>query len=269
MKARIGIVLASAFAILAAASSNSQAVRRPIMPGDQQLPIQRPSHEYPPAPPIKFKSNDPAPKDTNTNTNNDQTKYEPKVQSHVSISDIIGGIRPISSFSSFSRLSESTSALLADLSTNTTVLAPLNSAIDQLPRKPWESPSDYQAFGSQAYDGTGGQDRANKNIAKFVEAHLVKKSPWAEGEKVQTLAGRELWWELKNGERVIMPDRVSVQSIPSRASNGEVVSCACLSTCPRCVLTVTSGLSKALLITSEAQKVSFAWLDSYELAHNR
>ncbi|OAQ62780.1 FAS1 domain-containing protein [Pochonia chlamydosporia 170] len=177
-----------------------------------------PLHPSQPQPHIKFKTTNspPSPKDAPPST------YDPKLQPQVSLSDTIGPLRSISSFSSFTRLCSSTSSLLSDLSTNTTVLAPLNSAIDKLPRKPWESPADYAHIGPQAYDGTGGHDRANRNLFKFVEAHLVGVSPWPEGQKATTLAGREVWWESRNGERVVMPDEVVVERVASRVSNGEV-----------------------------------------------
>lgn len=155
-----------------------------------------------------------------------------KVQRAVPLSDILGTNRAITSFSSFSRLDSSTSSLLGDLTTNTTVLAPLNSAIDALPRKPWEQPSDYhhgsEGSGSQQEtDGGGGgdgQDRANRNIQRFVEAHLVKSSPWRKGEKVMTVAGKEVWWEEKeDGGKVIMPDGVDVDKVASQVANGELV----------------------------------------------
>ncbi|KAG8410696.1 hypothetical protein J3459_016982 [Metarhizium acridum] len=218
-------LLAGLISVVVAAASFSPLVQQPIMPGDaHRLPAQPDdeSHgeENPPPPSIKFKSaSTPPPKHQDGNEN----RYEPRVQSQISLSDTIGPLRSISSFSSFTRLCESTSSLLADLSANTTVLAPLNSAIDSLPRKPWESPADYHALGSQAYDGSGGQDRANRNLLRFVEAHLVTKSPWKQGERAKTLAGREVWWEeKKDGERVVMPDRVAVERVASRVSNGEL-----------------------------------------------
>ncbi|KAK8928068.1 hypothetical protein H634G_10498 [Metarhizium anisopliae BRIP 53293] len=201
--------------------------QQPIMPGGDRLPAQPDNKSYaqetPPPPAIKFKTGSspppPPPKDQDAHEN----KYEPQAQPQVSLSDTIGPLRSISSFSSFTRLCESTSSLLADPSARTTVLAPLNSAVDSLPRKPWESPADYRALGSQAYDGTGGQDRANKNLLRFVEAHLVAKSPWPRGEKAKTLAGREIWWEEESdGQRVLMPDRVAVDRVASRVSNGEL-----------------------------------------------
>jgi Fasciclin domain len=106
---------------------------------------------------------------------------------------------------------------------NFTILAPLNSALQSLTHKPWEDSSDYATFGERAYDGQGGQERAKGNLKKFVEAHVLPKSPWAQGEKVQTLAGKEVWWEEKSEKkRFIMPDEVEVDDVVSRAANGEV-----------------------------------------------
>ncbi|KAK2601673.1 hypothetical protein QQS21_004747 [Conoideocrella luteorostrata] len=203
-------------------------LQHPIMPGSdkQTLPVQPPgeenlySDEKPPPPPIKFKTANPSSHETSSTSQDDS--HPPKLQSHVSLADTIGPQRSISSFSSFTRLSSSTSDLLSDFNANTTVLAPLNSAIDALPRKPWESQHDYNTFGSQAYDGSGGQDRANKNIEKFVKAHLVTTSPWKEGEKGKTLLGKEIWWEEREGKRVILPDMVEVEKVASRVKNGEL-----------------------------------------------
>lgn len=56
----------------------------------------------------------------------------------------------------------------------------------------------------------------------------MQGSPWdgklktvsgGEGEK-----GREVWWEEKDGKRIVMPDGVEVESVASRVANGEVVS---------------------------------------------
>lgn len=147
-----------------------------------------------------------------------------KIQPSVPLNDILTTHRSLTSFSSLTRLQTSTTSLLSDLGTNTTVLAPLNSAIDALPRKPWESPRDYDTFGAQAYEGDEGQDRANQNLRRFVEAHLVTASPWAEGEKVRTIGGRDVWWvEREGGKRVIMPDEIEVDTVASRVANGEVV----------------------------------------------
>ncbi|UKZ48758.1 hypothetical protein TrVGV298_002987 [Trichoderma virens] len=151
-----------------------------------------------------------------------------QVQPAVLLIDILGTQRSLTTFFSLSRLHEDTSDPLSDDKTNTTVLAPNNIVIENLPRKPWENPDDYDSLGSQAYDGSGGKDRANENLRKFVQAHLVVgTSPWEAGVKVKTAAGTEIWWEAKkddNGDekRVIMPDGVEVDRVASRVANGEV-----------------------------------------------
>lgn len=99
---------------------------------------------------------------------------------------------------------ESASRRLDDSSRNTTVLAPLNSAIEKLPRKPWEDPKDYGALGPNAYEGGEGRERAQRNLRKFVEAHMVPVNPWPESEKARTLGGdQEIWWEERDGKRLV------------------------------------------------------------------
>jgi hypothetical protein len=146
----------------------------------------------------------------------------PSVQPSVALGDILGSNRGLTSFSSFARMQPSTDTRLSDLSTNTTVLAPLNSAVDALPRKPWEQPADYDLFGADAYEGDGGQDRAKENMRRFVEAHLVPASPWEKEDKIKTLGGKEVWWIVKDGQKVIMPDEVEVERVASQVGNGEL-----------------------------------------------
>ena len=98
---------------------------------------------------------------------------------------------------------ETISKRLDDSSKNTTVLAPLNSELQKLPRKPWEDPEDYNALGAEAYTGNEGEDRAHRNLRRFVEAHVVPTSPWQEGEKVETVGGGKVWWEDREGTRTV------------------------------------------------------------------
>jgi hypothetical protein len=151
-------------------------------------------------------------------------------QPGVALTDILGTQRSITTFFSLARQHAALSDLLADLRANTTVLAPLNSAVEALPRKPWEHPRD--AGDADAYDGDDGRDRAQRNLRRFVEAHLLTASPWPEGREhgaAKTVEGeeggkaRELWWEWRGDTRVIMPDGVEVERIASRVANGEVV----------------------------------------------
>lgn len=72
-----------------------------------------------------------------------------------------------------------------------------------MPRKPWEDPKEYNALGADAYKGDDGEDRAHKNLRRFVEAHVVPVSPWKEGEKVEAVGGGKVWWEEKQGTKVV------------------------------------------------------------------
>lgn len=123
----------------------------------------------------------------------------------VILSDVMGKDRSINVFASLVRDVDSLSRRLDDSSQNSTVLAPLNSAMDKLPRKPWEDPSDYDKLGVDAYEGDDGRERAQKNIRRFVEAHVVPESPWNEGVKVKTLGSdnTEIWWEEKDGNKMV------------------------------------------------------------------
>ncbi|KAI1090344.1 hypothetical protein F5B19DRAFT_494505 [Rostrohypoxylon terebratum] len=148
----------------------------------------------------------------------------PPQQSGVLISDVMGRDRSINIFAGFTRDIGSVSTRLDDGARNSTVLAPRNSAVEALPRKPWEDPKDYDELGANAYEGGDGQDRAHRNLRRFVEAHVVPVSPWGENEKVKTLleGDREIWWEMKDGVKVIQPDGIEVDSIASRVGNGEL-----------------------------------------------
>ena len=119
------------------------------------------------------------------------------------ISDVIGTDRGIKIFAGFTRDIDNIANRLDDNSKNTTVLAPLDSQIINLPRKPWEDPEDYNAFGANAYAGSEGEDRAHRNLRRFVEAHVVPVSPWKEGEKVSSVGGGQLWWESKDGQKTV------------------------------------------------------------------
>jgi hypothetical protein len=160
----------------------------------------------------------------------------------VILSDVLGRDRSINIFAGFTRDISTVEARLGDGNANTTVLAPLNSAIMALPRKPWEDPQDYHILGADAYEGKDGEDRAHKNLRRFVEAHVVPNSPWEEGEKVETMTGGMIWWEMKDGKKIVsptgrpgaismgdiltesqvQPGNIEVTSIASRVANGEV-----------------------------------------------
>jgi len=127
------------------------------------------------------------------------------VQSSVLISDVMGRDRSINVFAGFARDVESISNRFDSSTENSTVLAPLNSAVEKLPGKPWEDSRDYNALGANAYEGQDGQDRAHRNIRRFVEAHIIPMSPWPEKKKTRSLldGDREIWWETKDGTMVV------------------------------------------------------------------
>lgn len=146
----------------------------------------------------------------------------PESSAGVIISDVIGTDHIINIFADFTRQIDSIAKRLDDNSKNTTVLAPLNSEILSLPRKPWEDPEDYNAFGANAYDGSEGEDRAQRNLRRFVEAHVVPVSPWKEGEKVNSAGGGQIWWESQGGQKTIQPGDIEVSKIANKVENGEI-----------------------------------------------
>lgn len=121
----------------------------------------------------------------------------------LTISDVITSDRSIGIFSGFTRDIESVSKRLEDGSQNSTILAPDNAHVTKLPRKPWEDPKDYDQFGTNAYGGSDGEDRAHANLRRFTEAHIVPQSPWQEDEKVKTIAGNTVWFETKDGKKYV------------------------------------------------------------------
>ena len=127
----------------------------------------------------------------------------PNDASGIIISDVIGRAQNIAIFSGLTRDVDTVSGRLEDSAQNATVLAPDNTVMKNLKRKPWEDPEDYNKLGAQAYQGSSGTDRAHSNLERFVKRHIVAESPWEEGKKVKTLAGNEVWWESKNGQKMV------------------------------------------------------------------
>jgi hypothetical protein len=126
-----------------------------------------------------------------------------EVSSGVIISDVIGKTQSIAIFSGLTRDIDAVASRLDNAAQNATVLAPDNSVMRNLKRKPWENPEDYDSFGANAYEGSSGEDRARQNLERFVQRHIVPESPWEEGKKVKTLAGNEVWWESKDGQKKV------------------------------------------------------------------
>lgn len=155
----------------------------------------------------------------------------------LTISDILPSQRQINIFAGLTRdIGSLTSRLESSLpDSNTTLLAPLNSAMQNLPRKPWEDRPDDDSGVSAASN----EDKAAENLRRFVLEHVIPISPWKEGKEnaVKTLwsqeeeddNGREIWWETRGGgdngseqRKVIMPGEVVVDKVIGRVGNGEI-----------------------------------------------
>ncbi|EXJ56401.1 hypothetical protein A1O7_06744 [Cladophialophora yegresii CBS 114405] len=138
----------------------------------------------------------------------------------LSISDILPQTRKINIFASLTRDISSVTGRLESTkpADNTTLLAPLNGAMQALPRKPWEDRP-----GDEGVSAQYNEDKAAENLQRFVEEHVVPVSPWREGEKIKTLGGQELWWERNSdGERVVKPGNLVVDGVVGRVGNGEI-----------------------------------------------
>ncbi|KAK5070766.1 hypothetical protein LTR64_007456 [Lithohypha guttulata] len=149
----------------------------------------------------------------------------------LTISDILPTQRQINIFASLTRDISSLSGRLesSNAASNTTLLAPLNSAMQSLPRKPWEDRPDDTSDISAQRD----EDKAVRNLRRFVLEHAVGVSPWEEKQKVRTLWSEEngedrgeIWWERRGGgedggeeRRVIMPCEVVVERVVGRVGN--------------------------------------------------
>ncbi|KAI7212197.1 FAS1 domain-containing [Hortaea werneckii] len=181
-------------------------------PSNQQPMANAPGIQLPPEQSSNNPSSSPPPAPPAAPLNND-----------VILSDVIGTQKAINIFAGFTRDISSVSTRLDTTGLNTTVLAPVNSALSSLPRKPWEDPADYQRLGAAAYEGEAGSDRASQNLKRFTEAHVIPVSPWKQGEKVRNLGGKEMWWEVnREGKAVVQPGEVEVERVVSRVANGEV-----------------------------------------------
>ncbi|GAB7341767.1 hypothetical protein MBLNU457_g0099t1 [Dothideomycetes sp. NU457] len=136
----------------------------------------------------------------------------------ITLSDVLPQARQINIFAGLTRDIDTISSRLDSQSANSTLLAPSNGVLQSLPRKPWEDPE----MSADAFVGDQGQERAKRNLERFVAAHVVPAAPWGEGEKVRTLDGGRVWWEGRQGKRWIMPGDVEVDEVLKTVGNGEI-----------------------------------------------
>ncbi|KAK6504050.1 hypothetical protein TWF506_002265 [Arthrobotrys conoides] len=139
------------------------------------------------------------------------------------VSDALSVQRDVSIFSEIVRGLTNHQILdrLEDKSQNTTVLAPLNSAMRALPRKPWEDP-DPRNNVEGAFFGHEGEKKAAANLERFVKAHVIPVSPFKENEKVQTLEGTTVWWTTENGITKLYPGGIEVKEVKNPVPNGQI-----------------------------------------------
>jgi len=113
---------------------------------------------------------------------------------------------------------------LADESLNSTLLVPRNSALQTLPRKPWE---DDNGDDPRIVDGKDGvwskeaEDRVAKNVETFVASHLITKYPIPDGKQLPTLTGSFVSYSIKHGKKYIHPGHVEVVG-EREAANGAI-----------------------------------------------
>lgn len=126
---------------------------------------------------------------------------------NIFLSDILSSDRSINIFAGFTRDFAQLSQRFEDGARNTTILAPLNSVIMNLPRKPWEDKDGEDDTRVKIGDGS---EQAKENLKRFVEAHVVPVSPWSKGKegKIEALAGGSIWWEEKDGKRYVSIGRM-------------------------------------------------------------
>jgi hypothetical protein len=87
---------------------------------------------------------------------------------------------------------------LSDESQQTMVLAPQDSAMVQLQRKPWETLNDFETFGQKPYEGDDGKERADKNLKRFVKEHVLDTGFMSENTAVKNLNGGSVWYDVEN-----------------------------------------------------------------------
>ena len=83
------------------------------------------------------------------------------------ISDVIGKAQNIAIFSGLTRDIDAVSGRLEDAAQNATVLAPDNTVMKNLKRKPWEDAEDYNKLGAQAYEGSGARSACGRSVSPW------------------------------------------------------------------------------------------------------
>ena len=110
---------------------------------------------------------------------------------------------------------------------NSTLLAPRNSALQSLHRRPWEDEDEDE--GSQVIrHGSKGdlssqeiEDKARQNVEQFVAGHVITNSPIQPDIELETLRGTKISYTIKSGEKFIQPGNIKVLG-EREAANGAI-----------------------------------------------
>lgn len=117
------------------------------------------------------------------------------------LGDIFGSLRQCTIIGDYVRSAQTVSDRMVDSQRQTLILAPINSAIVSLPRKPWQDgPENAQ---DPRVDVMRNDDRASKNIEAFVDRHVIPMFPVEAGTTARNLAGQTLLFEIKDGDKYI------------------------------------------------------------------
>ncbi|KAK9379673.1 uncharacterized protein V2V93DRAFT_373315 [Kockiozyma suomiensis] len=140
------------------------------------------------------------------------------------MTDAMGVNRDISIFAGLTRQVENLMYRLQDPSLDTLVLAPTNTVMQNLPRKPWEDAPEAEPMSPNA--GPHGEERrALQNIERFVLSHVVFGYGFHQPKQKSKCGtgASDLWYE-KSGANVVVHSDSKVANVVKmeRVGNGQV-----------------------------------------------
>ena len=137
------------------------------------------------------------------------------------ISDILGIDKSITILTEYSLGLAEIAERLQDSSKYTIVLAPSNTAIMAMERKPWQDAD--PASKAPLLTAEDKDTRASDNIARFIKSHIVAldSASWKADVKKHNLLGQPLWYATNDNQRSIQPENIEVRNI-RKAKNGEI-----------------------------------------------
>lgn len=142
------------------------------------------------------------------------------------LGDVIGIDKRASIMSDYALAVDDVARRLSDPDRRTLILAPLNSAIVALPRKPWLGDANADT-NTEEVDTQRDEASADRNIARFVQDHVVDGFPIGAGSSVTTLSGQTLKvvQDDENEKKVLIQDGAGVSHrvlATQTASNGAI-----------------------------------------------